>query len=210
MKFNVGLLAVALQITRALSVTALEVDLAADCGDLSVMTVPEGADPSTVRKCADHPLGNDRKKYEQSLPLADQEFQKRDATPAQLKGADIFGRAEQACYCEAGLGITAGRFVGLLEADSGAGPLLAVVLEIGCRVRLLAAVGPMRLAERALVALAADVVAKSFRKHLFGIGAQEAVELLCDTGSSLQGSGLLWVGVVAGAKIERVKTQCRD
>jgi hypothetical protein len=71
------------------------------------MEVPEGADPSKYRKCAAHPLGDDRRIYETSLAPPDVallEKQKRSAI--QMRGVDIFKRKEQACYYDAGLGCT--------------------------------------------------------------------------------------------------------
>lgn len=111
MKFNTVLVALMVQFAGVLSVSS-EIDASAaalveECGDLGVMEVPEGADPANYRKCADHPLGASRRKYEQSLAPSDlEEFEKR--SPAELKGADIFGRAAQACYYDAGLGCSGG------------------------------------------------------------------------------------------------------
>ncbi|KAB2571286.1 hypothetical protein DBV05_g10042 [Lasiodiplodia theobromae] len=62
MKFNIGIILAAASFTRVFS-TAVPDDAAAECGSLGVMSledVPEDALAGEVRKCADHPLGNNR------------------------------------------------------------------------------------------------------------------------------------------------------
>ena len=111
MKITIALLAVTLQVTGVLSVAApVDAALVEECGDLGVLEVPEGADASEYRKCANHPLGENPRKYWQSLAPIDAEFVKRDAlaNPVDLKGANIFDRAAQACYYQAGLGCSGG------------------------------------------------------------------------------------------------------
>lgn len=80
--------------------------LAEECGDLGVMEIPTGADPTLYRHCESHPLGPNRRIYTNTdlldpdtVPIPD---------PAALKGADIFGRAAQACTWDASIGCTNG------------------------------------------------------------------------------------------------------
>jgi hypothetical protein len=73
MRFTLSLLALALQVTGVLSAStdaaaAAHAALVEECGDLGVMTVPSGADPSAYRKCAGHPLGDDRQQPSLHFP----------------------------------------------------------------------------------------------------------------------------------------------
>ncbi len=100
--------AIALQIFSVVSArsAAEYAALVQECGDLGVMEVPEGADPSQYRHCEAHPLGTDRRKYkEQSLAPVDE----KRSNAGNIKAADIFGRKEQACWWESSFGCT-GRY----------------------------------------------------------------------------------------------------
>ena len=135
MKFAFSLLALALRASAVLASAAPDANAEAlseraslieECGELGVrsffhspeslpektntlsqvMTVPEGADPSKYRKCADHPLGENRRLYETSYGTPDASLVSRAfSSPDKIRGAaDIFARKEQACYYDAGLG----------------------------------------------------------------------------------------------------------
>lgn len=105
MKFNIGLIAIALQVAGVLSIAAPDAAAAAECGPLGVMTVADGADPSQVRRCVDHPIGKRRDHVWQSL--APPEYLE-ERSLADLKGRDIFASKEQECYYDAGLGCSGG------------------------------------------------------------------------------------------------------
>ncbi|KAF2014196.1 hypothetical protein BU24DRAFT_451318 [Aaosphaeria arxii CBS 175.79] len=98
MKLTIGLVALALQLTGVVAGrTPDEVAaLTEKCGDLGVQQVPEGADPANYRDCANHPLGNNyRTAKEQSLSPEEGIHARGDV--ANMKGADIFKRKQQAC-----------------------------------------------------------------------------------------------------------------
>ncbi|KAF2679375.1 hypothetical protein K458DRAFT_314759 [Lentithecium fluviatile CBS 122367] len=111
MEFNIGLLVFALHVTGVLSVAAPDAAyaaLAAECGDLGVMEIPDGAPASEYRRCKKHPLGNDKSIYETSLAPSEEGLERRAADPRQLKGSKVFGRAAQRCYYDTGLGCSGG------------------------------------------------------------------------------------------------------
>jgi hypothetical protein len=70
MRFTIPLLALALQAASGLSnstaadaadaAAAAHAALVEECGNLGVMVIPSGADPSAYRKCDAHPLRSDR------------------------------------------------------------------------------------------------------------------------------------------------------
>lgn len=90
-------LALALQATGVFGARTAEetAALTLECGDLGVMQIPEGADPAAYRKCANHPLGDSKSKFPPHS--VDPSDMKKRANSAQLKGAEIFSRAKQAC-----------------------------------------------------------------------------------------------------------------
>ncbi|KAF1943856.1 hypothetical protein EJ02DRAFT_483853 [Clathrospora elynae] len=91
MKFTLTLIALALHSVSTLSATtSADLEAAAlveQCGDLGVQVLPEGADPALYRACADHPPRR---------------------RPQELKAADVFGRAANACYWDANVGCSGG------------------------------------------------------------------------------------------------------
>ena len=107
MKLTLSILVLALQATKTLAAgTTIEpTALAEECGDLGVLQIPPGTDPTLYRHCAGHPLGSNRREHaDQSLAPAEQ----KRSNAGNIKAADIFGRKEQACYWDAALGCSGG------------------------------------------------------------------------------------------------------
>lgn len=81
----------------------------AECADqggvlqISAADLPEGTLLSDVRKCADHPLGRDRKKETWSIPPPAEEGD-NSTSPVPRAGQDI--SQTQACYYDAAYGCT--------------------------------------------------------------------------------------------------------
>ncbi|PYI09935.1 hypothetical protein BO78DRAFT_383762 [Aspergillus sclerotiicarbonarius CBS 121057] len=112
MRFPLALFSMlALTSALALSPTA-KGDPVVECGDLDVMVVPaadlpEGVSPSDVRKCKDHPLGNNRHVKGASLaPLdaVDVLFLTNNTTAS----AEIHALQDRACYKDAPYGCSGG------------------------------------------------------------------------------------------------------
>ncbi|KAK1230012.1 hypothetical protein PQX77_006913 [Marasmius sp. AFHP31] len=129
---NIGTLAVLAQIAVVYSAA---VD---DCGDLGIMKVSEGINPSHVRKCADHPLGKDKESYKaqwESLPPAsDTDIEERGLGV----GLGLEARAAQ-------------KPVELLAMDSGVGQQEVTDRERGWGARPIKIVTPAQRAGRDLI-----------------------------------------------------------
>lgn len=105
MRFTIGLVALAFQAVGVLSLRS-EAELAAlveECGDLGVAAIPEGADPSHYRHCANHPLGEHIEWDDNDLAPMEVNKPRRDV--AAMKGSEIFARA---CYDKAPYGCDRG------------------------------------------------------------------------------------------------------
>jgi hypothetical protein len=126
MKYTVALLAIALQVTGVLSASAdmavaeaaaeahgvAVAELIAECGDLGIMAVPEGANAGDYRKCLDHPEGTDRALSDPASSIAplDNDIVVPGPDSRQLKGSEIFGREAMKCEYSAGLGCSRNGF----------------------------------------------------------------------------------------------------
>ncbi|UPX19194.1 uncharacterized protein EKO05_0009463 [Ascochyta rabiei] len=104
MKLTIGFLALAFQAAGVLSARTAEehAALVEECGDLGVLEIPEGADPSLYRHCAEHPIGAERQWEDASLAP---EANKPRSDVANMKGAELFARA---CYSGAPYGCDKG------------------------------------------------------------------------------------------------------
>lgn len=105
MKFNVGIFFATAAFTLVFSADVAS-DAADECGSLGVMSLdnlPAGVDPANVRKCADHPFGNNRPMEGTSLaPLDDTNVTSADAHKLDARSCKIDRVSSWGCtdgYC---------------------------------------------------------------------------------------------------------------
>ncbi|KAK0621107.1 hypothetical protein DIS24_g11445 [Lasiodiplodia hormozganensis] len=127
MKFNAILLLAAAAFSPVFS--AAVSDAAAECGSLGVMSldgVAEGVDPASVRKCAEHPLGNTPNVESSSSSFAPVDDSNDTTTELGLEKRACWWGAEYGCtdgYCWKTCGAAgSGKWCWTASNSDGSGP----------------------------------------------------------------------------------------
>ena len=166
MKLTIGIICnvIALQAVAALALATPEVQvkpvfqprnitaLQEECGNLGVMPVPEGADPSKYRHCLRHPSGHDLGPTEPNSFDGTQGLSRREDSPANVLGKRACwkgrsygcssGNSQDKWFCwkRCGSDYNAGQWC-WLAADRGNGPWLTCSVDDQCDERIIQNIG---------------------------------------------------------------------